>query len=265
METTGFWTRVGHWFRRSDQSVPARRSSGDAGEESSTATGGSGPGSELLSDNRDDMRLRTLGRGTGDGSKSLSRLRMSRSGLTMERLAEEYGRVVNLVDAIQKHLSSQAQQSERIARSLDRLAEGLSHFPETSQKELELLGAISRTVDADLLSAKRVEESLSQLPKLADAQRETMVSIGRQLNVSREAGERMVDTVRDVGQTVTKVGEATEASTRNIQEMRWDAAARDERVAVLLEEQTRRFAIFAWVAIGLAVVAVAAGVYAVLG
>ncbi len=120
-------------------------------------------------------------------------------------------------------------------------------------------------MDADLLSAKRVEESLSQLPKLADAQRETMVSIGRQLNVSREAGERMVDTVRDVGQTVTKVGEATEASTRNIQEMRWDAAARDERVAVLLEEQTRRFAIFAWVAIGLAVVAVAAGVYAVLG
>ena len=56
----------------------------------------------------------------------LSRSRFSRSGPYLERLEEEYARVVNLMESIQTHLAAQAERSDIMARSLDRLAEGLA-------------------------------------------------------------------------------------------------------------------------------------------
>jgi septation ring formation regulator EzrA len=198
----------------------------------------------------------------GSVSGPASKFRLSRSGPNLERLEEEYRKVVDLIDAIGGHLASQAQHSDRMARSLDRLAASLANVPETSQKQSELLTTIRDEVSADAACTKRVEECISQLPHIADAQRETMVSIGRQLDLSRDTSERVAATMGEFQQTIGKVGEATSASTKALQEMRWDASARDERITDLLAVQSKRFALFAWSAIALAAVAAAVGLVA---
>ncbi|UCC30178.1 MAG: hypothetical protein JSU86_18510 [Phycisphaerales bacterium] len=192
----------------------------------------------------------------------MSRIRFSRSGPNLERLEEEYARIVNLMESIQTHLASQAERSDIMARSLDRLAEGLAQVPEASRRHLELLSTISEAATADAASAKRVEEGLVQLPQLADAQRETMVSLGRQLDLSRQTSERVADTMDQFREAVTKLSEATGASTRTLREMHQEAEVRDERAASLLQVQTRRLTMFAWSAIGLAVIVAVVGLIA---
>ncbi len=180
------------------------------------------------------------------------------------RLEEEYARVVNLVENIQRHLASQAEYTEKMARSLERLTENLGHVPETANKQLDTLVAINSVLAGEAASTRRIEENLSQLPRLADAQRETMVSIDRHLDSATQTNSRVVETLEGVDQSVGKLGEATDTSTKTIEKMRWDAAARDELVATLLQEQTRRLTMFAWSAIALASVAVVAGIVALL-
>jgi hypothetical protein len=182
----------------------------------------------------------------------------------MERLEEEYARVVNIVESVQKHLEQQGERAESMAGSLTRLAESLDHMPETSKTQLELLSTMNHQMGVDGACVKRVEENLSQLPRLADAQRETMVSIGRQLDLSRQTNDRVATTLDGFQQAVTLLGEATGASAKALQDMRSDASSREERVATILQEQTRRFTIFAAVAVGLLLVAGVIGVIALI-
>ena len=193
---------------------------------------------------------------------TFSLLRRTKPNPQLERLEAEYAKVVNLIDAIQNHLASQAEQSRNIARSLERLAEGVSTLPDVSNRQLELLGSINESITADLDGKKRLEENLAQLPGLADAQREAMVSIDRQMDASRETHNRLAETLEGVGQSVARFGESSAGSSRVLELMRTDASAHAERVARLVEEQTRKFTIFAWSAIALASLAAVMGIVA---
>lgn len=250
MEKVRFWSRVGGWLKRSGRPIE------DGGEGGivepfgfAPATTGNPPGSAQT-------------QASDEPSKPLSRFRLPRPGSNLQRLEEEYGRMVNLVDAIETHLGAQAKQSEKMARSLDRLAENLSHVPDASRKELELLSTISESAGSSAASAKRTEDGLLQLPRIADAQRESMVSLRQQLDVSQQTDERVAGAMGEVQQAVTKMGEATNASAKGLQDMRWEASACAEHVVKLLEAQTKRLTIFACSAIALALVAAAVGTFA---
>ena len=91
-----------------------------------------------------------------------------------------------------------------------------------------------------------------------------MVSIGRQLDLSRQTNERIADTMEGFQQAITSLGETVEASSKALQEMRWDATAREERVASLLQHQTRWLVTFGWSAIGFAAIAAIVGLIVLL-
>jgi archaellum component FlaC len=242
MDRPKLWSRVGSWFR------PSSRAGGSADPLAS--------GEDRSADAYDSDS------GVEDAATKLSKMRVVRSTANLERLEEEYARVVKLIESVQRHLEEQGSRSAHIASSLERLADSLAHIPEASKTQLELLSAMSRQMGEDGASNKRIEEALSQLPQLADSQRETMVSIGRQLDASRTTTERVSSTLEGFQQEVTQLGNTTSETVRALEKMRWDATARDERLATVLGEQTTRLTAFAAAAIALAVVAAAAGVAA---
>lgn len=243
MGRPNLWSRVGYWFR------PAGRPVGANDQETLDRYAGSPPTAEG---------------GAIGGGDSVARLRLNRAGSSLERLETEYTRVVNLIESVQKHLETQGERTEQVARSLDRLAESLGHLPEASKTHLELVSAISERITSNGAAAKRIEDSLSQLPQIADAQRETMVSIGRQLDLSRQSSERTATTLDGFQQAVTLLGEATAASAKALQALRSEATVREDRVAAILQAQTQRFTWFAWAATSLALVAAAVGLMALL-
>ena len=117
METARFWTRVGHWFKRSaaptDYDGEAAATAPHEGESSPDLRTPIGDHTPLV-----EQRWRPM-----------TQFRLSRSRSDPQRLEQEYARVVSLIDVIQKHLGSQAERWEVMARSLDRLAESLAHAP----------------------------------------------------------------------------------------------------------------------------------------
>jgi len=235
MERTGFWTRMGGWFR------PSRRNGGEGG-------------TDLMSG--DQLSESASGSTSIEGSGS--RVRLLRNP-HLERLEEEYGRVVQLMDSVRSHLEQQGERADLMARSLDRVADAMGGMPEVWKTHLETVSAIRDHLGTTSSCVKRIDENLSQLPQIADAQRETMVSIGRQLDGARQADERIASVLQGCENGLTKLADATGASVKALQELRWDTAAREERVAVILREQSQRFRVFAWAALALAAVAAGLG------
>lgn len=250
MEKETLWARVRQWLRPStrpgdlDRFPPTAPSLGPIG--------GGG------------MASTDTGIIPSDGSSVGPKFRLARTGSAIDRLEEEYARVIKIVESVEKHLELQSERGDSMAGSMNRLAEGLEHMPETSKAQVELLSAMNQQMGVDGACIKRVEENLSQLPRLADAQRETMVSIGRQLDLSRQTNDRVATTLDGFQQAVTLLGEATAASARALQDMRGEASARENRVASILENQTRRFTVFAVAAVGASIVAGMIGIFALL-
>jgi hypothetical protein len=245
MEKATFWSRVGHWFRPSGRSVTVD----DIGQDGPMGDGG---GAHLSDSPVSDVLPPSGG----------SRFRLARTSPAVERLEEEYSRIVRLVESVQTHLERQGERSEVMARSLSSVADSLTSLPEASRSNSEALSAINVRLETDGATLKRLDDNLSPLPRLADAQRETMVTIGRHLEVARESNEKLVTTLDGFQQAVTLVSEATSATARALQQIRVDAGAKEDRVAAALREQTRRMTMFAAAAVGLATVAAVLAVVA---
>lgn len=250
VEKATLWARVGHWLRPS-----VRPGEPDRFPPTDPPLGPIGGGSMASTD---------TGIIPSDGSSVGPKFRLARTGSAIDRLEEEYARVIKIVESVEKHLELQSERGESMTGAMNRLAENLEHMPETSKTQVELLSTMNHQMGVDGACIKRVDENLSQLPRLADAQRETMVSIGRQLDLSRQTGDRVGTALEGFQQAVTLLGEATGASAKALQELRWNASAREERVATLLQEQTRRLTFFAVAAVGASVVAAVIGIIALL-
>lgn len=240
MERTKLWTKVGNWFK--PDSGRDRESAGN-----SRISGSPIPGQQSSEISR---------------SEGSSLFRRSRTNPQLERLEAEYTRVVDLIGSVQTHLGEQRERADRMAGSLDSLAESLTHFPDASRAQLDALAAIKDQLASDGAGLHRLEESIAQLPQIADAQRETMVTIARHLEESRETTAKVVGTLDGFRESMAQVGEATSATGRAIEKIRWDHAARDERLTAILQQQAKRLSTFATAAFVLAAVATVAVVVA---
>lgn len=180
------------------------------------------------------------------------------------RVEEAYTRIIDLVASIRNHLEQQDRRAERMGPTIEALAEGLGKIPEAANTQVELLAEIERRLQHDAERAKRTEVALAQLPHVADAQRETMVSMGRQLETLNEANERGAVAFQEFRQVLSQLTDATHASTSFLKQIQVDSAAREDHMARLMMEQTKRFTLFALAVIILAAVAAAAGVFALV-
>ena len=247
MGKTSLWSRVGDWLKTSSRPVEEH----DVERTNEPVQAHSFP--ESNTPVVDDGRPPALRRGL-----------IRREPSSRERLEEGFAKVVDLVESIQEHFKVQDERGVRMVESLDRMAENLTHAPETSKRQAELLSEIRAQLEAEAAGAKRLEETLAELPHIADAQRESMVSIGRQLDMMRGVTERSATAFSELQGGVAQLGEATNASTTALKHMHVDSAAREDRMVELLEGQTKKLTLFAAAAIVLAALAAVVGVVALL-
>jgi len=240
-----FWKRVGGWFKSTKT---------DNYDESYISHSTMGTYDAEPVDASDTMIPST----TETASPSM-KSRLSRSSAGMERLEQEYNRVVGLVESIQEHLGQSAERTQAMTNSIDRLAAKLEHLPETSRSQLEVLESLREEVAAEAQRAINVEQAVSQLPRLADAQREAMVSISHRMEESKVTDEKLSETLSGVRQSLEQVGQATQTSASTISMMRNEELERQDKIAKLLQQQTDRITWIASAALALAAIAMILG------
>lgn len=243
VDNSTFWSRVARWFKQ--EVGPTRGGIEEEGTEEFAIGAVVGGGAHHRKDAVADA---------GAGNATLNQ-RSSVSSLDAPRSKEEHDRIAPLVSVMEKYLITQGERLEAANRALDRLVEAADSAPRAVEAYTARLSTISESVSALTAGIRRMEEGLMPLPQLADAQRETMVAIGRQLDESRQVGEKTSQTMETVGQGLAELAEATNASINESREARRENASREQQLATLLEEQTRRLTVFGSVLIALAAVA----------
>lgn len=245
MERSKFWSRVGHWLRAPD------RTGGDGMTGLSELETISKPRSQVLGDVEH----------AADGSS----VSVAQREIEKERLEEAYSRIIDLIASIRQHLELQDQRAERMAPTVEKLAQGLANIPEAARMQAELLAGITRKLETGADQAKRIEGLLSQLPHIADAQRETMVSVARQLDTVVETGGKQSAALEECRSALSGLADLTSGSTAAITQMNAESTTRNEQLARLMITQTRRFTFFAIASMVLAAVAIVLGLLALRG
>jgi len=234
-----FWSRVAQWFKQ--EVGPTRGGIEEQGTEEfaigAVASGGSA--------HRKDA---------GAVNAALNQ-RPSVSSLDAPRSKEEHDPIATLAAIMEKHLIAQSERLEAANRALDRLVEAADSAPRVVEAHAARLSTISESVSASTAGIRRMEEGLMPIPQLADAQRETMVAIGRQLDESRQIGQKASQAMEAVSQGLAELAATSKASIKESQETRQENASREQQLAMLLEEQTRRLTVFGSVLIAVAAVA----------
>ena len=250
MGRRGFWSRLGGWFRM--QGHGATFENGTPGDAPAPVPPGGGavPATREVSRN--------------DEPSPTPKHRLVRRDAALERLEEGYGKILGLIESIERHLEQQDDQAEAVTRSLERIADTLGNWHERARTQAELVAEINSRLEAESARTRKFQESLAQWPAIADAQRETMSAISRQIDLSRETGDRVATTMQGFGQSVVELTEAVSTSTSTMDVFRTEAAAGEARFMKLFEQQTRRLTFFACVAIGVAAVVAIMGLVALL-
>lgn len=243
-----FWKRVGGWFK------PTKA---DAFNESYISNAGVSTFDTEPSESSDPVI-----QSSSDLTTPSMKSRLGRSSAGLERIEQEYNRVVGLVESIQEHMGQNARSTDRMSQSIDRLAARLEHLPETSRSQLDVLESLREEVAAEAQRAIHVEQAVSQLPQLADAQREAMVSISRRMEESKDTDEQLTQTLSGVRQSVEQVGQATQTSANALSMMRSEESQRQDQIAKLLQQQTDRITWMASAAMGMAAIAAIFGLIA---
>lgn len=236
MEKTNLWSRVGGWLR-----VGGRTDGASEGVFGSTLP--DVEGTIIPSSRKGGTRVEVSAR---------------------ERLEDGFAKVVELVESIQGHMRTQDERTDKIVESLGHIAESLAMTPEHSRAQVESLEKIMRQMEGDAVRARRLEENLTQLPALADAQRETMVGVGRQVDELRVSGESHAAAVSSLGDAISGLEQSTATASDALREIQRESASREDRLTDLLRDQNRRLTLFAYSALGLAVIVSVASLAALL-
>jgi hypothetical protein len=274
MEKSTLWSRIGAWLRGDEPG-----DSLDRGSPESTS-GSNSPTIDKRTDPNGPMTQREPSVATGT---SLPSSRVSPSAAGVERQSDakftwskrpdsagqrgdaaSYDRLTELVGSIQEHLKSQVQEADVLVEALDRLAEGIERLPDTAKGELGALERIGNDLATGLASMKRLENAMARLPELTEANRDAMRSIGGELERLRDTDGKIVTALEGLQQVLVELKEGIGRSAGVMRDFRSEMAERHDRLAEIVEIQSKRLTWFSIAVVGLGLVAVIVGAIGLL-
>ncbi|UCF32424.1 MAG: hypothetical protein JSV78_08805 [Phycisphaerales bacterium] len=247
MQAQTLWSRMGSWFK-----VTGRNDGNNPDMRHTTISNANRPFSA-----DPDSDHKTAPSHAQEAIIAPTPRALSKRELSLERLQDGYQKTVDVIETIQEHLKRQDDRSALMVQALTRLADDLSHLPESSHAQQQALSGIREQLEAESVRARRLDENLAQWPRIADAQREIIVSVRHELDNSRQSTDRLSNTLTGLRETMSALDENTNASSTLLRQMHADSSAREARLATLLDQQTRQFTWLSRVTITIAVLAVA--------
>jgi ABC-type transporter Mla subunit MlaD len=161
----------------------------------------------------------------------------------LTRMQTGYDKILDLVESIQDHLARQDEHGEKVVGSLNDLARGVHHLPESTRRHTDALSKAAAQVEVSNSHAQVMIGVLRVWPSATAAQRQALEAIGDHLRSSAEATRDLSERLRTLDQTVSTLGQAAGEQVRALREMQRSARQQEVQFVQLLTAQTRRCAI----------------------
>ncbi len=179
--------------------------------------------------------------------------RWARREHTISRLQEGYDRVLEMMDAIQKHMATQEDRTEKIATGISQLSRSLAELPGATQQQVQLLSGIAAQLETTTVRTQQLSDAVGELPRVVRGQTDALTGVQRQLEMASESDAHLATSLQSFERSISRLGESSEHQANAMRELRAMSDEHQRRLGEIVEQQTRRFTIM------LIIVAVLAG------
>jgi chromosome segregation ATPase len=237
MDKTGLLSRIGTWFRRLRRSGKGVGTAPDLVE--------SPPVRPTRAEHaEDDPSVEAVGTAV---------VRRSRRDYSLSRLQEGYDRVLEMMDAMHKHMQVQEDRTEQIASGMSQLSRSLADLPGVSQQQVQLLSGIAAQLETSTVRTQQLADAVGELPRVVRGQTEALKAVGHELEMASESDAHLATSLQSFERAVGHLGESAEHQAAAMRDLRTAHDDQQKRLGEIIEQQTRRFTIM------LIIVAVLAG------
>jgi len=185
--------------------------------------------------------------------------RWTRREYTLSRLQEGYDRVLELMDAMHRHMQAQQDRTEQIATGISQLSRSLSDLPGITQQQVQLLSAIAAQLETTTVRTQQLSDAVGELPRVIRGQSEALTGVQRQLEMATESDAHLTSSLQSFERAINRFGESSENQAAATRELRLSSDEHQRRLGHIIEQQTRRFTVL------MAVTAVLAGAGIIVG
>ena len=235
-EKVSIWKRVGGWLRKSHQPVTSGKPVNldaegllvDANEESNTEEPNATP---------------------------IIRSKKEQQAIAME---EGFGRLVEALEAINENVTQQRQASADLKGLLADLPQLTTTLPQAVQAQRDLLQQIAEQFRDQSQRHQQLAETFQQIPEISQSQLDRLEEITQQLASSRETETAMADSCRRIDQAMQETNECSRAQQDSLATVSHALQNSQKSIHELLTRQNRRMAWLTGIAVGAAILLVAA-------
>jgi small-conductance mechanosensitive channel len=248
---TTFFSRLGSWFRKSDE--PVTPNGDGASEGRSTAMSDELP---LLSKvqraqtQQPPQNVEPRGWFVRPGAKR---------DAAITKLQEGFGNLSDLMASVRDNLERQGERQDELLKYLAHLPTALESLPEANRIHGETLKAIHEQIGHQGAHQEKLAEILEKMSDAGGESRQVLDQLNNRVETMRQTDEAIAGNLNQVGSAMETVSKHSSTSTQVLEQMRDNLNARDEQLQRLLQRQTHRFMVMMVIAILLAFAALFVG------
>jgi hypothetical protein len=237
---TTFFSRLGSWFRKSDQPQPLN-GEGASGEGNGVTAGESTDLSDELPLLSKVQRAQTPQPPQNIEPRGWFVRPGAKRDAQISRLQEGFGNLSDLMGSIRDNLERQGERQDELLKYLAHLPTALESLPESNRIHGETLKAIHETIGNQSAHQQKLGEILEKLHESGGESKAVLDDLANRVETMRQTDEAISGNLNQVGSAMETVSKHSATSTQVLEQMRDNLNARDEQLQRMLQKQTHRF------------------------
>jgi len=227
---TTFFSRLGSWFRKSDEPQPLN---GDgASENESSQMGEELPLLSKVQRAQPPQNIEPRGWFVRPGAKR---------DAAITRLQEGFGNLSDLMASVRDNLERQGERQDELLKYLAHLPTALESLPESNRIHGETLKAIHEQIGNQGAHQEKLAEILVKLSDAGGESKQVLDELANRVETMRQTDEAIAGNLNQVGSSLETVSKHSATSAQVLEQMRDNLNARDEQLQRLLQKNTHRF------------------------
>jgi methyl-accepting chemotaxis protein len=228
--TSGFFTRLGSWFRRGN------------------ASNGALDGSQLIDPSH----------GTAIETRTSFLRPWARRDQAINQLQDGFTTLTDLMSTVRDNLERQNRRQEELVQYLSHLPEALQALPESNRMHGEALKAIGQQLENQTTQQQRLADILDKLNTKGLEDREVLEEVRERVETMRQTDQAISENLQSVGSAMQTINRSSQTSAQVLEQMRDNIDSRDGQLERILHRQGTRFTTMLAIAIFLSIAALTA-------
>lgn len=160
---------------------------------------------------------------------------------SIEKLQQGFDKLVDQLQGINEHLSSQASQHEDLMGRLEQLPQLLESFPDAVENQKLTTERLLEHLKNAAAKNEQFIDAVAKIPTETAKQTDALVNIDHQLGAAADVDVQRTESFNNFNDSLDKLNQSTISQTDGIIQMSKTFAASDRYLKYIISRQNKRF------------------------